>query len=66
MKQHKAEQLINDYFDGDLATEVIAAIQHAERTSCEQKHAKQIQQLEKQVAYWKLSFHKQIEAQRRG
>jgi len=65
MKPHKAEQLINDYLDGDLATEVIAAIRSAERTSCEQKCVKQIQQLEKQIAYWKLSFHKQIEAQRK-
>lgn len=31
-----------------------------------QEYTKQIQQLEKQVAYWKLSFYKQIEAHNKG
>ena len=43
MKLHKAKQLINDYFNGDLAIEAIATIRSEERVSCEQKCVKQLQ-----------------------
>ena len=70
MNLTEAEQLIwkthcNSNDPRKALKQAIIAIHDSAQDDCEQKYTKQIQQLEKQVAYWKLSFHKQIEAQRK-